>query len=289
MKKFGYFCLAFVPLILTYLFEYAATFFMMGMSALFSPASGYGSGQIMDFLYDVWMDTDFNLVIMMIFSLTCTCTFGLWYYFRCEGEFLPKRKTTLHPLMFAAVAILVPGTQYAAGLISGILAEIFPSWLSAYEDLLESAGMSGGISFFLICYSVILAPISEELIFRGVTLRYARLALPFWLANLFQAVMFGIFHGNWLQGCYAAALGLVLGYVCEKGGSIYYSMFLHMLFNFWGTVLSEVLTFESMSEEMYGVMVIGIMVVSLALGFTLFYVGRRKRAERNARPAANPF
>jgi hypothetical protein len=289
MKKFGYFCLAFVPLIITYAYEFAASFFMMGMSALFSSASGIRSGQLMDYLYEVWMDTGFNTVIMIIFSLTCTCTFGLWYYYRCEGEYLPRRKTTLHPLMFAAVAILVPGTQYAAGFISGILAEIFPSWLEAYEELLDSAGMSGNISFLMVCYSVILAPISEELIFRGVTLRYARLALPFWLANLFQAVMFGIFHGNWLQGCYAAALGLVLGYVCEKGGSIYYSMFLHFLFNFWGTVLTEVLTFDSMSDEVYTVMVIGIMIVSLVLGFVLFHVGLKKRAERNARPAVHAF
>ena len=51
-----------------------------------------------------------------------------------------------------------------------------------------------------------------------------------------QAALFGLFHLNWIQGIYAFALGIVLGYVCERGGSIYYSMGLHLLFNLWGTL-----------------------------------------------------
>ena len=48
---------------------------------------------------------------------------------------------------------------------------------------------------------------------------------------------------NMIQGIYAFCLGLVLGYVCNRGGSIYYSLLLHMLFNFWGTVLSGLIPF----------------------------------------------
>ena len=93
----------------------------------------------------------------------------------------------------------------------------------------------------MLLYSVLLAPVCEELIFRGTTMHLARRALPFWLANTMQALLFGLFHMNWIQGIYAFALGLVLGYVCEKGGSIYYSILLHILFNLWGTVISTLL------------------------------------------------
>ncbi|MFQ7713992.1 MAG: type II CAAX prenyl endopeptidase Rce1 family protein [Agathobacter rectalis] len=44
-------------------------------------------------------------------------------------------------------------------------------------------------------------------------MRCARKALPFALANLMQAALFGLFHLNWIQGIYAFALGIVLGYV----------------------------------------------------------------------------
>lgn len=283
MKKFGYFCLCFVPFLLAYVFEYAASFFMMGMSAVFAIPTTPAGTNPMSVLYEIWMDTNFNMVIMMIFSLSCTCTFGLWYYHLCEGELLPNAKTTFHPMIFAAVAVLVPGTQYASGLLTSILAEIFPSWMEAYEDLLDNSGLTNNLTLFIICYSVILAPISEELIFRGVIMRYARLAFPFWLANIFQAVLFGIFHGNMIQGCYAAALGLVLGYVCERGGSIYFSILLHILFNFWGTVISELLYRLNISDTLYSVLILVTMIASLAIGFLLFHIGCEKKAERNAR------
>jgi hypothetical protein len=41
--------------------------------------------------------------------------------------------------------------------------------------------------------------------------------MPFWVANILQAVLFGIYHMNPLQGIYAFFIGLFLGYVCHKG------------------------------------------------------------------------
>ena len=105
------------------------------------------------------------------------------------------------------------------------------------------AGLDDQISILMVICSVIFAPFCEELVFRGVTMHQAKKCLPFWAANLLQALLFGIFHMNMIQGIYAFCLGLVLGYVCNRGGSIYYSLLLHMLFNFWGTVLSGLIPF----------------------------------------------
>jgi hypothetical protein len=91
----------------------------------------------------------------------------------------------------------------------------------------------------MLLYSCIMAPISEELIFRGITLRQFNKCLPFWLANILQALCFGIFHLNLIQGAYAFALALILGYVCKKSSNLCCSMLLHMLFNFWGTVITD--------------------------------------------------
>ena len=146
-------------------------------------------------------------------------------------------------------------------------------------DLIDSAGLTSDITIAMLCYSVILAPIGEELIFRGVTMRLARRALPFWLANIFQALMFGIFHMNWIQGIYAFALGLLLGYVCEKGGSIYYSLLMHILFNFWGTVLEQLLG-NFGSTIFTALLMLLIMIVSLTLGLVLFSVGGKNKAAR---------
>ena len=89
-----------------------------------------------------------------------------------------------------------------------------------------------------------------------------------------QAALFGLFHLNWIQGIYAFALGIVLGYVCERGGSIYYSIGLHLLFNLWGT-LSGFFPDPGNSVVAF-VIVIAVTIVSLAAGFVLFNKGRRK-------------
>ena len=118
-------------------------------------------------------------------------------------------------------------------------------------------------------------------------MRLVRRALPFWAANLMQAVLFGIFHMNWIQGIYAFVLGLVLGWICEKGGSIYFSMFFHILFNFWGTIIGPLL--NTLKEtDLLGIIIFLFTIVSLVLGFSLFRLGTKWRDQKAARLMAAP-
>lgn len=170
--------------------------------------------------------------------------------------------------------------QFFSSYLIGVVSMAFPQWLDQYEELLKTAGLDSSITLPMLLYSVLLAPVCEELIFRGTTMHLARKAVPFWLANVMQAFLFGLFHMNWIQGIYAFALGLVLGYVCEKGGSIYYSIFLHFLFNFWGTVISNALAGME-STVLLSVIMLVVTIVSLTLGFFLFVSGTRIKRERN--------
>ena len=226
----------------------------------------------MDLLLDMLTDSYFSTGIMVIYSITCIVLFGLYYYHACGGEYLPKPSKTFDILQILGIVVLIPGSQFACSYLIGIVSMVF-------QDLIDSAGLTSDITIAMLCYSVILAPIGEELIFRGVTMRLARRALPFWLANIFQALMFGIFHMNWIQGIYAFALGLLLGYVCEKGGSIYYSLLMHILFNFWGTVLEQLLG-NFGSTIFTALLMLLIMIVSLTLGLVLFSVGGKNKAAR---------
>lgn len=278
MKKFGTLLLSFVPLILGIVIQFAAVFLVMIVSAIFmygiAPAI---SGETYTY-YDLmmlWSDMDFNTMASIIFSVSCAVIFGLWYYKSCGGNFLPKIKTTFQPLEFVGIALLVPGTQFLSSIVVSIVSVIFPSWLEAYEELLESAGLSTEISIMMMIYSVLLAPISEELIFRGVALRIARRAFPFWFANILQAVCFGIFHMNMLQGVYTFVVGLILGYICEKTGSIYHAMFFHLLFNLWGTTASEWLIVD---DPMLQVAIIFLgTILGLTFGFILLNKGIQKK------------
>ncbi|MBO5293407.1 MAG: CPBP family intramembrane metalloprotease [Lachnospiraceae bacterium] len=59
----------------------------------------------------------------------------------------------------------------------------------------------------------ILAPVLEELIFRGVVYRICVRRIPWQAAAVVSAVLFAVYHGNMIQGCYAFVMGLLLGYV----------------------------------------------------------------------------
>lgn len=247
MRKTGHFFLAFVPLILTIAIQNLVVFFGMGLSSLvegtwYTFAAPTDFYEVMTDLTYFWTGNPFNTSIMIVYAVANTTVFGLWYYMRYEGSGVSDLRRTFHPMTVLGIILLMPGTQYLTSYLISFVSMIFPHWLEQYMELMESAGMDASMTIGMFCYSVILAPVSEELIFRGVTLRQARRALPFWAANILQAALFGVFHMNIIQGIYAFFLGLILGYVCQRGGSICHAVLLHFLFNFWAAVISEYVT-----------------------------------------------
>lgn len=244
MKKAGQFFFIFIPSLLTAAVQFLVLFFLMGITGLveafgYIALQGKTSEIVLGDLFNLWLTQDFNTWIMVFYGLLNISIFGLWYYMRYDGDYLPKPKTVFHPVSILGIIMLVPGMQYLSSYIVSFTASLFPKSLEVYESLLESAGLDDTITVSMFLYSVLLAPFAEELVFRGVTLRQARKCLPFWGANLMQAFLFGVFHMNLIQGVYAFALGLILGYICEKSGSIYNAILLHLLFNFWATALSQ--------------------------------------------------
>lgn len=80
----------------------------------------------------------------------------------------------------------------------------------------------------------ILTPLAEEIVFRGAILR--KLLGIFddrwhWVAIAVSAVIFGAVHGNWPQFVHAALLGLLLGWMYYRTGSILPGIMLHWVNN----------------------------------------------------------
>ena len=76
----------------------------------------------------------------------------------------------------------------------------------------------------------ILAPWAEEVVFRGAILR--KLLQIFsrqmhWVAIVISAIIFGAVHMNMAQGVNAAVLGLLLGWMYYRTGSIFPGIVLH--------------------------------------------------------------
>lgn len=137
-------------------------------------------------------------------------------------------------------------------------------------------------NFGMFLYGGILAPITEELLFRGLIQRTLR---PYGkrFAILCSAFTFGIFHGNLLQAPYAFLVGLVLGYVASEY-SIGWAMLLHMINNLMlGDMLSRI-TF-GLPDYFLGLIMYAILIPCGLVSLVILIVKRHEiRAYRQANP-----
>lgn len=78
---------------------------------------------------------------------------------------------------------------------------------------------------------VIIAPIAEELLFRGYLFGKLRKYAPLWISILITSVLFALVHFAWNVGLDVFALSIVLCLLRVVSGSLWPSIMLHMLKN----------------------------------------------------------
>lgn len=89
----------------------------------------------------------------------------------------------------------------------------------------------------LIAYGLI-SPFAEEILFRGVFYGYLRRMVKPLPAMFLSAALFGIYHGNVVQGIYGFLMGLLIAYVYEYFGEFRAALAVHVIANVIGSCLS---------------------------------------------------
>ncbi len=280
LKKIGCILFCLLPILLAFGLQLLITFAGLALRAFYlfhQDPSLIGSFSSPEFQRKLLGDSQFLMALSVIYGIASALALGFWYWKWCFPKKKPRRKPSaiINPAMILGLLFMVVGLQYISTYLIMAVAAINPSWYEYYESLMESAGF-GNVTIALALYSVVVAPISEELIFRGITLKYAAKAMPFFLANIFQAFLFGVFHGNMVQGVYAFAVGLFCGYICVKGESIYLSILFHMLFNLWGTFQPDFLSYAGNSLPVHLGILAGAAILS-GIGAFLYQRGVRNR------------
>ena len=109
----------------------------------------------------------------------------------------------------------------------------FLPWFDANEtqELGYSIYMPGferGIAFIILA---IIAPIAEELIFRGWLYGKLRIKIPKWIAILATSLVFGLIHLQWNVGITVFCMSVVTCTLREITGTIYAGMLVHIINN----------------------------------------------------------
>ena len=120
--------------------------------------------------------------------------------------------------------------------VAGFLQVIFDT--SEYQELVT--GITGDKSLlFLLFWMGIVAPVAEEIVFRWLIYLRIRDTMGVWVSAVLSAVLFGIYHGNLVQGIYAALLGVFIAYLFEMSGNLYSCILLHIGANVWSLLISQ--------------------------------------------------
>lgn len=151
----------------------------------------------------------------------------------------------------------------------------FSVQLEEYDELISSLTGDNLPLFWEILVTALLVPLSEELLFRGIALAHFRRSLPVALAVLLQALLFGLFHGNFVQTSYALIPGLVFAWAYIRSRNFLVPILMHSCFNLFGGVLSSYL--EGAGELVQGVFTI---VIEGSLFLSLIFVWQDIKARR---------
>lgn len=162
-----------------------------------------------------------------------------------------RERSTLSGKEFFLLFTVAEALMYAGNLIGNYLNEIIASLLGGMPENGIATTISETPAWLIFICVVVLAPIVEELIFRKLMID--RLSIyGDKTAILFSAIAFGLMHGNFYQFFYAALVGLLFGFVYTTTGKIGYTILMHTIVNFMGSIVA--LPVEKATETFYEIL-----------------------------------
>ncbi|WP_373599237.1 CPBP family intramembrane glutamic endopeptidase [Paraclostridium bifermentans] len=167
-----------------------------------------------------------NEMLALVLSY-CIAIPILYKYYGKEDCLMSKcnfKKISSKDLFY--IILLGIGLSSVISLIIDPLVSIFPSYIEVSNEM--SSKINSVVSVLCV---VILVPIFEEIVFRGIIFDHLKRNYSLVTAIIVQALLFGLVHGNIVQGIYTFLAGIVFVLANIYCGSILGSIILHIIFN----------------------------------------------------------
>lgn len=220
------------------------------------------------------MLSSMNAIYLLSYGSMYLIALPLSYLIVKNEKPLPAAESIKYtPLQLLQISVTTLGISYGLNYFTSILQTLFPFLQDNYESAMDTMYDSSMLlTFFFV---VVMAPIMEEIVFRGIILSRLR-----GFGDKFAVVACGIFFGLWhcmfTQFFYAAAIGMVLAYVTLRTGNLKLAMFLHFLNN--GISFAVSIAGEYLSDGAYEAfaMVLGFFIIGCLLSAIILLVLKRK-------------
>jgi membrane protease YdiL (CAAX protease family) len=186
---------------------------------------------------DINSQADYCLMVIAV--MISILMFYLWYKRYANRDYVGKADTR-DIIRFKSICLYLMigvGCQLFVSGILVIIRPVFETLFSYYDNTVSSLFNADPI--VVAVYVIILAPIIEELMLRGILYGRLRQGIQFTVANIIQASVFGLYHWDIIQGIYAFGIGLILGYTYEKTRTLLVPIIVHVIINGSGFLLQE--------------------------------------------------
>lgn len=182
----------------------------------------------------------------------------IWYAWTQMGT--PKWSLGFENVTFATALLSIVGTLLVANGVS-TTAEYLPGY-EGFAEMMKEA-LVPGIGMALAI--VVVAPIFEEALLRGLLTRgYLRRTTPF-KAILFSGLIFGVMHLHPVHVFFASIMGFCLGYVYYRTRSLGLVILIHFINNAVSYYLGMQEGMPDSSEELLGTGMLGVFAFAAAL------------------------
>jgi membrane protease YdiL (CAAX protease family) len=177
------------------------------------------------------LNSNIQKILLLMFFEIILIIFGPWHWYSVrKGEMFSPREAMTANNLFMAVLIGF-FTQIFSGAIITVIYVVMPSWVDHYSKIMEDAFATNTSPLLVFMSVVIIGPIAEELLFRGMIFRVLRKGFSLYIAAFVSSLFFSVYHMNIVQGIYAFFIGFLLCVLYEKTQTFWYTAVVHIIFN----------------------------------------------------------
>ena len=180
------------------------------------------------------------------------------------------KKTSFSILSFLHYFMLFQAAQWIGGIINYPIITLFTK-LGLNLSFSEEAARGGSLTNApMLFYTILVAPLMEELVFRGVFYHRFR-SYGKYFAAFCTAFFFALMHSNFLQFAPAFSMGIILFFIRDRYG-LPYSILLPFSNNLLAIVINNLSQDSTLIQGIYSLFLLA------GLGYGIYYVVKNRKS-----------
>lgn len=282
MKAVGLILLLLVIYFVAQSFAAAMLAIIHGVLITLSTVQSGAQPDVQQFTRDLlsYINTQTSWIILIAVAISVP-TFYIIYRNRKHELMTFVSMKSISPLSIPILIIFGLSLNFVLEMLLYFVSQL--SFLSkVFETYNQLAGVlfSGNLVVSLIAVGIV-GPIFEELLFRGLIFGELRKISKVHVAILIQALIFGVYHMNVVQGSYAFLIGILLGFIYYRSNSIITSIIIHITINSSSVILPQLIS-DSQFDSWSGTIAVASLILIFASGAFILISRSFKRSMDNS-------